>query len=53
MIAVIFEMWPKNERRNEFLDIAGQLKSALGQVQLGSLSLWRDEQTACGTKPRS
>ena len=60
MIAMIFEVWMKSERRDEYLDIAAELKPALADVdgfisverfeslsepeKLLSLSFWRDEQ---------
>ena len=59
MIAVIFEVWPKPERRQEYLDIAAALRPDLEAVEgfisverfeslsepgkLLSLSFWRDE----------
>jgi heme-degrading monooxygenase HmoA len=59
MIAVIFEVWPADGRRQTYLDIAASLKPELEQVdgfisierfqslvddrKLLSLSLWRDE----------
>jgi heme-degrading monooxygenase HmoA len=59
MIAVIFEVWPKPERRREYLDIAAALRRELEAVdgfisverfeslsepgKLLSLSFWRDE----------
>lgn len=61
MIAVIFEVWTKGAHRDEYLDLASQLKSALANVdgfisierfaslsqpeKLLSLSFWRDEQS--------
>lgn len=61
MIAVIFEVWVEGSRRDEYLDIASQLKSVLVHVdgfvsierfqslsqpgKLLSLSFWRDEQS--------
>jgi heme-degrading monooxygenase HmoA len=60
MIAVIFEVWPKSERKQEYLDIAAQLRPMLDNIEgfisierfeslsepgkLLSLSFWRDEQ---------
>jgi heme-degrading monooxygenase HmoA len=60
MIAVIFEVWPKPERRREYLDIAAALRRELGAIdgfisverfeslsepgKLLSLSFWRDEE---------
>jgi heme-degrading monooxygenase HmoA len=59
MIAVIFEVWPKPERRHEYLDIAAALRPDLEAIdgfisverfeslsepgKLLSLSFWRDE----------
>jgi heme-degrading monooxygenase HmoA len=59
MIAVIFEVIPKSEFRNEYFDIAGELKETLLKMEgfisierfqsladdnkLLSLSFWRDE----------
>ena len=59
MIAVIFEVWPKPERRQEYLDIAAALRPKLEAIdgfisverfeslsepgKLLSLSFWRDE----------
>jgi heme-degrading monooxygenase HmoA len=59
MIAVIFEVWPKNGRREQYLDIAASLRPVLEQMdgfisverfesltepgKLLSLSFWRDE----------
>lgn len=60
MIAVIFEVWPKAERKQEYLDIAAGLKPLLEKIdgfisierfeslvepgKILSLSIWRDEQ---------
>ncbi len=60
MIAVIFEVWPADGRKDEYLDLAGALRSELESVdgfisverfeslhepgKLLSLSYWRDEQ---------
>jgi len=60
MIAVIFEVWPKPERKQEYLDIAASLKPLLEEIdgfisierfesltepgKILSLSIWRDEQ---------
>jgi heme-degrading monooxygenase HmoA len=60
MIAVIFEVWPADGRRDEYLDIAAGLRPILAQIdgfisverfesltepgKLLSLSFWRDEQ---------
>jgi heme-degrading monooxygenase HmoA len=59
MIAVIFEVWPRPERRAEYLDIAAALRPELEAIdgfisverfeslsepgKLLSLSFWRDE----------
>ena len=59
MIAVIFEVWPKPERRRDYLDIAAALRPDLEAIdgfisverfeslsepgKLLSLSLWRDD----------
>ena len=60
MIAVIFEVWPKDGRRQEYLDIAAGLRPLLDEIdgfisierfesltepgKILSLSLWRDEE---------
>jgi heme-degrading monooxygenase HmoA len=60
MIAVIFEVWPADGRKQTYLDIAASLKPELEQIdgflsierfqslvddkKLLSLSFWRDEQ---------
>jgi heme-degrading monooxygenase HmoA len=59
MIAVIFEVWPSNGRKDTYLDIAAALRADLAEVdgfisverfqsltdprKLLSLSFWRDE----------
>ena len=59
MIAVIFEVWPANGRKQTYLDIAAELKPELEKIdgflsierfqsltddtKLLSLSFWRDE----------
>lgn len=59
MIAVIFEVWPKPERRRDYLDMAAALRRHLESIdgfvsverfeslsepgKLLSLSFWRDE----------
>lgn len=59
MIAVIFEVWPKDEGRQEYLDIAAELRPLLDGIdgflsierfeslaqpgKILSLSFWRDE----------
>ena len=40
MIAVIFEVWPKPERRQEYLDIAAALRPQLEQID-GFISVER------------
>jgi len=42
MIAVIFEVWPKPERRQEYLDLAAALRSELEQID-GFISIERFE----------
>ena len=60
MIAVIFEVWPKDGRRQEYLDIAAGLRPLLDEIdgfisierfesltepgKILSLSIWRDEE---------
>ncbi len=60
MIAVIFEAWPHEEHYQRYLDLAGELKPLLAQIdgfisverfqslsepgKLLSLSFWRDEE---------
>lgn len=60
MIAVIFEVCPKEERRQEYLDIAAHLRASLDEIdgfisierfesltnpgKILSLSFWRDEE---------
>ena len=60
MIAVIFEVWPADGRKQTYLDIAAELKpelertdgfisierfqSLLDETKLLSLSFWRDEE---------
>jgi len=59
MIAVIFEVWPAEGRRSEYLDLAAELRPLLDEIdgfisierfeslrepgKLLSLSFWRDE----------
>lgn len=59
MIAVIFEVWPNDGRRQEYLDIAANLRPLLDEIdgfisierfesiyepgKILSLSFWRDE----------
>jgi len=42
MIAVIFEVWPKPERKKEYLDIAAQLRPILEEID-GFVSIERFE----------
>lgn len=42
MIAVIFEVWPKASRKKEYLDIAGELRPLLEQID-GFISVERFE----------
>jgi heme-degrading monooxygenase HmoA len=42
MIAVIFEVWPKRERRQDYLDLAAQLRPVLESVD-GFISVERFE----------
>ncbi len=60
MIAVIFEVWPRSEQKQAYLDIAAQLRPLLNEIEgfisierfeslsepgkILSLSFWRDEQ---------
>jgi len=64
MHAVIFEVWPKEEGRQEYLDIAAALRPRLEQIdgfisierfqsltdpgKVLSLSFWRDEAAIAG-----
>jgi len=59
MIAVLFEVWPKQGRADEYFDLAGQLRAELEKIdgfvsverfrsltddrKYLSLSIWRDE----------
>jgi len=59
MIAVIFEVWPEPDRKQDYLDIAAELRPLLGEIdgfisierfeslsepgKILSLSFWRDE----------
>ncbi|HEY7228948.1 MAG TPA: antibiotic biosynthesis monooxygenase [Pseudolabrys sp.] len=45
MIAVIFEVWPKPDRKNEYLDIAAQLRPLLEKID-GFISIERFESLA-------
>jgi heme-degrading monooxygenase HmoA len=42
MIAVIFEVWPKPDRKQEYLDIAADLKPLLEKID-GFISIERFE----------
>jgi heme-degrading monooxygenase HmoA len=60
VIAVIFEVWPAEGRRQEYLDLAAQLRAELDEIdgfisverfqsltepgKMLSLSFWRDEE---------
>ena len=44
MIAVIFEVWPKPERKKEYLDIATQLRPILEKID-GFISIERFEKS--------
>ncbi|MEE9587432.1 MAG: antibiotic biosynthesis monooxygenase [Hyphomicrobiaceae bacterium] len=60
MIAVIFEFWPKAEARQDYMDIAAELRPYLAEIdgfvsierfeslsepgKILSLSFWRDEE---------
>ena len=64
MIAVIFEVWPADGRREDYLDYAARLKPALEKMdgfisverfqsitdpaKMLSLSIWRDEEAVAG-----
>lgn len=59
MIAVIFEVWPRSDRKQEYLDLAAKLRPLLDDIdgfisierfeslsepgKILSLSFWRDE----------
>jgi heme-degrading monooxygenase HmoA len=52
MIAVIFEAFPKEGKRNEYFDLAAQLKPELSKIdglndpkKILSLSFWKDEES--------
>jgi len=61
MIAVIFEVWPKTDRKGDYFDIAATLKPELEKIdgfisverfaslsdegKILSLSFWRDEES--------
>jgi heme-degrading monooxygenase HmoA len=42
MIAVIFEVWPASDRRQEYLELAGELRPLLEQIE-GFISVERFE----------
>ena len=42
MIAVIFEVWPVEDRANEYFDLAAELRSLLEEVE-GFISIERFE----------
>lgn len=42
MIAVIFEVWPKTDRKQDYLDIAAELKPLLAKID-GFISIERFE----------
>jgi heme-degrading monooxygenase HmoA len=64
MIAVIFEVWPREGKKDEYLDIAASLRPILEKMdgfisverfasltdptKLLSLSFWRDEEAVAG-----
>lgn len=68
MIAVIFEVWPVDERRQDYLDLAAYLRPLLDEIdgfisierfaslsepgKILSLSLWRDEQAIAAWRQR-
>lgn len=45
MIAVIFEVWPKQDRADEYFDLAGDLRPLLAEVD-GFISIERFESLA-------
>ena len=69
MIAVIFEVWPKPERRRDYLDLAAALRPDLEAIdgfisverfeslsepgKLLSLSFWRDEAAVAAWRQRA
>jgi heme-degrading monooxygenase HmoA len=68
MIAVIFEVWPADGRRQEYLDLAAALRQELEETdgfisierfesltepgKILSLSCWRDEEAVCRWRTR-
>jgi heme-degrading monooxygenase HmoA len=69
MIAVIFEVWPGGGRREEYLDIAAELRLLLNEIdgflsierfeslaepgKILSLSFWRDEEAVAAWRQMS
>ena len=69
MIAVIFEVWPGDGRREEYLDIAAELRPLLNGIdgflsierfeslaepgKILSLSFWRDEEAVAAWRQMS
>jgi len=69
MIAVIFEVWPAEGRKQEYLDIAAELRPLLDEIdgfisierfeslstpgKLLSLSFWRDEAALTAWRSRA
>jgi heme-degrading monooxygenase HmoA len=69
MIAVIFEVWPAEGRRGEYLDLAAALRAELAEIdgfvsverfesltepgKLLSVSVWRDEDALAAWRRRS
>ena len=69
MIAVIFEVWPAEGRRQEYLDIAAELRPLLNEIdgflsierfesltapgKILSLSFWRDEEAVQAWRQRA
>lgn len=49
MIGVIFEVWPKPEHKNEYLKLAGELKSTLEAIS-GFISVERFQSLTDGEK---
>jgi heme-degrading monooxygenase HmoA len=68
MIAVIFEVWPAEDQRQTYLDIAAHLRPLLDEIdgfisierfeslaepgKILSLSFWRDEQAVAAWRQR-
>lgn len=69
MIAVIFEVWPKTEHRQDYLELAGRLRRHLEEIdgfisverfesltepgKILSLSIWRDEEAVARWRQRT